>query len=481
MANLSERSLQLLEARGLDVELLERLGVHDSERGRDMIAIPYFEAGKRVNTKYRTIAGEKQFSQDAGARKCFWNIDVLSDPTLQDQPLIITEGEFDAIAALQAGFPRTISVPDGAPAQEIGQEEGGAKYSYLSDARGQLRDVKEIILATDNDGPGVNLLNDLSIRLGKHRCKWVRYPVGCKDLNDALSRYGQKGVVETINRAQFMKVAGVYKMSELPPLPNPQPVNIGILGLDKHYKIRPGDLTVVTGIPSHGKTSFVNEVVGRMALDHKWPIGIASFEQRPQIDHRRNLRTFYNRQLVMWQRPEEIEAADKWIDEWFTFVVPDEDDDVDLKWVLERFEAAIVQHGCRIVVIDPWNEMDHSRPADMSLTEYTGFAIKQFRKLAAKYQVHVIVVAHPTKLRPEKPGMPIPPPTLYDISDSQHWNNKADVGIVIHRKDESTTLIRVAKSRYHDIIGVPGDVEASFNRERGRYEVHNVERYTVPA
>jgi twinkle protein len=469
---LNNRHSELLTARGLDVELLEQLGVSSSDRGGDWIEIPYLERGKQVNTKFRTIAGEKKFSQETGGRKCFWNIDVLGDTTLEAQPLIITEGEFDAIVAMQCGKQRVISVPDGAPAEAQGAEDTGVKYSYVSDARPLLRDVKEIILATDHDGPGINLLNDLAIRLGKHRCKWLRYPAGCKDLNEVLQKHGQAEVIHVLDAAQWIKVGGVYRMSELPPVSRPPALKIGIAELDKHYKVRPGDFVVVTGVPSHGKTSFVNEIAARMALPpHNWNIAVASFEQNPQVDHRRNLRTFFNEKLEVWQSAEELARADAWIDQRFAFIVPDEDDDATLEWLLERAEAAIVQYGCRMVIADPWNEMDHIRPPDMSLTEYTGFAIKQFRKLARKYQVHVIVVAHPTKLRPEKAGERVPVPTLYDISDSAHWFNKADVGIIVHRTDDAHTLIRIQKVRYHDIIGVPGDLETRYLRESARFEV----------
>ncbi len=150
-----------------------------------------------------------------------------------------------------------------------------------------------------------------------------------------------------------------------------------------------------------------------------------------------------------------------------------------LAWTLERCAAAIIQHGARLIVIDPWNEMDHVRPQDMSLTEYTGFAIKQFRKLAHKYQVHVIVAAHPAKQRKNEDGR-LSIPSLYDISDSAHWYNKADCGIVIHRLDETKTIIRVAKSRYHDVIGKPGDMEASFSIDDGRYVIVESDVWRAP-
>lgn len=465
---LSTANMETLEKRGFDAELLVRLGIADCERGYNWISIPYLEKGKVVNHKLRTIRGGKEFAQDSGGRKCLWNVDAIADETLAKFPLIITEGEFDAIAAIQAGFPRTVSVPDGAPS-EVQGDRSGPKYSYLIDVAG-LRDCNEIILATDSDGPGTNLMHDLAIRLGKHRCKWIRYPVGCKDLNDALMRYGPRGVIESLNRAQWMKVEGVYRMSELPPLPVYDALPIGIHRLDKHYKIRLGDLCVVTGYPSQGKTSFVGEVMGRMALDYAWTVAVASFEQKPQTDHRRNLRTFYGRDLVKNLNHEQIAKADKWIDERFAFIVPNEDDDVDLVWLLERCAAAVVQRGAKLVVIDPWNEIEHDR-GEMSLTEYTGYAIKQFRKLAAKFAVHVIVVAHPAKPQRNKNDGTIPIPTLYDISDSAHWNNKADVGIVVHREDDKTTIIRIAKSRYWDAIGVPGDLKAEYYRETGRYEI----------
>ena len=106
-------------------------------------------------------------------------------------------------------------------------------------------------------------MNDMALRLGRVRCKWVKYPRGCKDLADVLQAFGQRGVVETINRAQWMEIDGLYRMSELPPLPETPPHDSGFPGLAPHYRLRPGDVVVVTGIPGHGKTTFVNDIACR--------------------------------------------------------------------------------------------------------------------------------------------------------------------------------------------------------------------------
>ena len=518
---ISLKHQQILEDRGLDVELLATLGVETSADSREWLVIPYLQNGRVVNRKYRRFNHAERFRQDSGGKQCLWNFDVLLDRTLDHLPLIITEGEFDAMAAIQAGFPRTVSVPGGAPGKPQGVDGEGGKYAFLDEAMPLLREAKRIIIAADGDEVGANLLQDLSHRLGRPRCQFLRYPKflydhqrqkhdhreRCKDLNEVLETYGASGVVEVVNAAEFIRVGGLYRMSELPPLPIVGAFDVGMAGLAPHFKIRLGDLSVVTGIPSHGKTSFANEIAFRMALPmagseeaesvlgllpwnvqgtlldggkpmedcgYGWTVALASFEQRAKPDLLLNLRRFRARCHPDALSKTALDAVDEWIDRHFVLIVPDEDEDASLPWFMERSAAAMVQYGARLVVCDPWNELDHVRPPDMSLTEYTGFAIKQFRKQASKYQAHHMVVAHPTKLgRSSKAAdgtSELPCPTLYDISDSAHWYNKTDAGIVVHRETLSSTLIHVQKTRY-EAIGKPGKLRATFLTGSRRYEI----------
>jgi twinkle protein len=491
---LSLKHQHQLEARGLDIEVLSGLGVETSEKGPAWLVIPYVQHGDVVNHKFRRVekrADGINFYQDTAGKKCFWNFDALLDASLTHLPVIITEGEFDAMVAIQCGFPRTVSVPDGAPSKPQGLDGGGDKYAFLDEQTlALLRDAKCIILAVDGDETGANLLHDLSHRLGRHRCKYLRYPKHpfdrgkrVKDLNDVLQAYGAAGVVETVNGAEWVKVDGLYRMSQLPPLPMVGAVDIGIALLGRHFKIRLGDMSVVTGIPGHGKTSLINEIACRMALPvepvhvlgvpedtgHGWTIAIASFEQRAQTDLRRNLRQFRGRCHPDYLNAQALRVVDDWIDEHFVLMVPDEDDEATLSWFVERSAAAAVQYGARLVIGDPWNEMDHIRPPDMSLTEYTGFAIKQFRKAASKYQVHWMMAAHPTKIARGRDNV-LPCPTLYDVSDSAHWYNKPDAGIIVHRETDSNTLIWVQKTRYEE-IGDPGKLHATYLRDQRRFEM----------
>jgi len=475
---LTEALASKLEERGIDRELASEKGLHALRNGsgNDALVIPFFREGKVVNRKFRTLGAEKKFWQDKGGIKCVWNEDILRDESLFGTPLIITEGEIDALTAIQCGFTRTVSVPDGAPA-EIIVDENSVKYSFLDGAKGlfAVDRVPEIILAVDGDDAGANLLHDLSIRLGKYRCKFLTYPMHpdgskrLKDLNEVLHHYGQAGVKKTLERAAWMKVDGIYRMSELPPVAHAPIYDIGMPVFRDHYKARLGDMAVWTGIPSHGKSSLVNDVCCRLVEYHGLNVAFASFEQSPQRDHKRNLRTWKCGRPVQHCTVDELKAADRWIDQHFTFMVPSEDDDVSLDWVLDRMEAAVIQHGCKVVVIDPWNEMDHNKGQGESLTEYVGRAIKTLKRFARKLMIHLIVVAHPAKPQKDEKGN-YRVPTLYDISDSAHWYNKADLGVVVHRESDNLTLIKVAKSRYHDEIGVPGEFLARFHFEARRFE-----------
>lgn len=431
--------------------------------------MPYRRRGVVVNHKYRRIE-RKAFTMDAGAPLVWYNGDILTDPALAAHPVIITEGEQDTAAAIEAGYERVMSVPGGAPSTSC--SESNAKYAFLADTLPDLDKVTEFILAVDNDQPGMNLLHDLSIRLGAGRCKYLTYPAGCKDLNDVLMNFGCEGVTQTINGARWCYVPGLFLMSDLPPVSFEKPHNTMITGLHKHYNLRKADFCVITGVPGSGKSTFVNDLACRMAEYHGWSTCFASFEQFPQVDHRRALRTWHSCKLEMDMSPREIVEADAWIDRFFSFVIPQDDQDADLEWILDKLSSAVIRYGADMCVIDPWNELDHVRQPGKSLTEYVGEAIRRMKKFARRWNVHLIVVAHPAKLVRDKMGK-FPIPGLYDISDSAHWYNKPDVGIVVHPTVDDElgphTKLIVAKSRYHDKIGEPGEVPLRFDRTTSRF------------
>lgn len=483
---LTEEHIALLEKRGIDQDIAGRLGWETCEsRKGDWIAIPFFRKGKLVNRKYRRIVklpDQQNFEQDKGGEQCFYNLEALeameklSPDDLRAMPVVITEGEMDCAVALHCGY-TAVSVPCGAPDKPI-EDEGSAKYEFLKD----FPKFAIAILAVDDDTAGQALRHDLALRLGWHRCKWIQYPKGCKDLNEVFVKYGKKGIdVVLRDRARFMNQGGLFRMSEIPAQPESRAYECGIGNLSDMIKLRPGDLSVFTGIPSMGKTLFVNAMACNMARLYGWNVCFGSFEQSPRGDHLRFLRTYHIGRARLNSHDEEqwtqheIAEADRWIDTHFTFITDDVNSDalITLKWVIGNIRAAITQHGANLVIIDPWNELDHDRPQGMSLTEYTGMAIKELKRLAKQYMVHITIVAHPAKMEKDRNGE-YGVPTLYDISDSSHWYNKSDIGVVIHRfagegEGKYATLVKVAKVRYWNIIGRTGEKYLEYLPERASY------------
>ena len=467
---LTAAAAQWLRSRGIDPETAIRYGVCTTKRadiGGEALTFPFVEDGVTVNRKYRSR--DKQFRQDTGAVKCFWNVDALLDPALQDgaQALIITEGEFDALTAIQCGFPLTVSVPDGAP-QKVSDEpidpNRDVKFSFVFRAWNRLEKVKRVIIATDDDGPGRALAQELVRRLGPSRCLFVTYPDNCKDLNDVLVKHGRQAVRDVIANAKPWPVKGLYRLSDYPEIGDLVTFSTGWPVLDPYLRLAPGAFWVVTGIPGHGKSTWLMATAMNVALKEGWCVCVGSFEAAVKPMLLRDLRLMHGGSL---------EEADLFIERHFCFIDQkplDDVEDADIDWLIERAKDAVVRFGIKMLIIDPWNEVEHKRRRDETETEYVSRAIRTIKRFAANFGVLVVVVAHPQKMNVGKANG-VCEPTLYDISGSANWYNKADVGIVIHRESLNSNLINVAikKVRIKPEMGREGVVQFEFDERSRKY------------
>jgi twinkle protein len=233
-------------------------------------------------------------------------------------------------------------------------------------------------------------------------------------------------------------------------------------------------MTIVTGIPSHGKSQFLDALVMNLAKDHDWPIAVCSPENLPVERHIAKLieqytgRPFGEGPTARCSSIDVVMAMD-WLDSHFLFVAPD--DALTIPALLQQSKALVTRHGIRGLIIDPWNEFEHTMPHGQTETAYISTALGQIRRFGRAYGVHVWVVAHPQKLYRKDDGS-YPVPTPYDISGSAHWRNKADNCITVWRDErdpESPVQIHVQKIRFRE-VGSPGMAELRFNRLNGRYQ-----------
>lgn len=444
-----EKHRTWLETRGISAELAEKFGLETVHKdGAAWLAVPYIERGQTLNHKYR-LTSEKRHQLDQGAPLILWNHDCLLEET--DRPLVICEGEWDALVALSQGW-RAVSVPNGAPASETADVANATRYEFLWRSRDLLLKVKSFILATDDDGPGRALRADLASMLGPDRCSFVDYPFPSKDLNEVLLDHGHEAVSKALNAAKPYPVRGLYNLSDFPEMPEVRGIPIGIDCMNDKIEIVPSTLTVITGYSNMGKTTFLDTVIAN-AISRGIVCCVASFE----TEVRPILRDSIARALIgcseheFPNHPQRRTAYDT-LERQLKVIsnALDEDLEFDIDAFLELARISVIRDGARLVLLDPWNELEHKRRRDESLTEYIGRAIRAVKRFARTYKVAALLAAHPVK--PMRGENKIP--SLYDISDSANWANKADYGIVYHRADKTKNEAELAVVKVRK--GLPG-------------------------
>lgn len=453
---------------------LGRVYMPQTESEMPVVRFPYYRNGEVVNVKYRGLA-EKVFRQETGAEKIFYGLDDV----LEDQ-VVIVEGEIDKLSVQVAGLTSVISVPDGAPPE--GSTPSSKKFEYIDNCHEYLEGVKKIIIAVDRDVPGQVLEQELIRRFGEERCWSVQWPDGCKDANDVLLKQGPKALASCIDQATPVPIQGVATAMEfLEPLSVlyaqgiPKGASTGWLSVDQLYTVKVGEVTVVTGIPSSGKSEWLDALTINLMQQQAWRFGFFSPENYPIERHVAKLVEKYTgfplrlgpTARLSWS---DTVVAVSWLDERAFFIEPTEEQ-LRLETVLTLARALVRRYGIRGLVLDPWNELDHSRPSVMTETEYISESLSRIRRFARKNGVHVWIVAHPMKLKKNEDGA-YSAPTPYDISGSAHWRNKADNCITIHRSSltdaDRPVEVHVQKIRFRD-NGSPGLAMLYWDKMSGRY------------
>lgn len=268
----------------------------------------------------------------------------------------------------------------------------------------------------------------------------------------------------------FAEIDNLYEKGLQPGL------STGWLSLDDYYTVKPGQITVITGIPSHGKSTWNTNLITNMAQRHHWKFAVFSPENNPMQRYCAHVAQIFcekpfsrgNKERISQS---ELEATKYWIDEHFVFIVP-RSDEMRIDNLIQKATICVLKHGVKGIVFDPWNEIDHSRPPVLSETEYISKCLSKLRYFARTYDVHVWLIAHPTKMLKRLDGS-YPIPTPYDISGSAHFRNKADCCLTIWRDlttASNETKIYIQKIRFHE-VGKIGDVTLNYNPITQSYKV----------
>ena len=468
--------------RGIPLAILEQFQIRvgsmympQREEEVPVIQFPYLRDGALVNVKHRDA--EKNFCMHKGAERILYNIDYI-----QPDCLFIVEGELDCLSIATIGIKSVVSVPDGAPAVTATQTD--TKFQFLASAMERLAPVKKIVLAVDNDPPGQKLAEELARRLGPERCWRVVWPADCKDANDVLRLHDATTLQECLDATTPWPIRGQIRFQDLAQdldllytqgLENAG-VSPGWFSLEPLYRVKPGDVTVVTGQPQMGKSQWMSALMVNLAMQQDWRFAVFSPENYPVPEYAALLIELYSGKPFFGGAnkitPPERWEAEAWLNDHISFIAADEDQPT-IPWLLELATIAVKRDGIQGFVIDPWNECEHELPRGQTETQYVGSTLMQIRRWARKYLVHVWVVAHPAKMQKAQKGEyagQYPPATLYDVSGSANWYNKPDAGVAIWRNldTKGPTEVHIIKARKKRTTQL-GMVQLRYDPSCGRY------------
>jgi twinkle protein len=450
LEKLSKKSIDFFEARGISNNTLLRLNVTESieqmpqfEKKVPCICFNYYRGGELINIKFR--GPQKSFKMAREAELIFYNLDAVSG----EEEIVIVEGEMDCLTLHECGIYNVVSVPNGA-------SMGNQKLEYLDNCWQVFEQAQRIVLAVDNDSAGMALRDELARRLGKDKCFTVAYPEGCKDVNDVLVKQGKEAVKAVLDGKLQWPLEGILTMDEMyDTICNwyehgyPKGARAGVEGLDELLTFVPGQLTTITGIPSHGKDEFTNWILAGLAKNCGWKIADCGFEEEPPQTVTKLIEKLIGKSFDFRVNPlqrvsiEEFEQGVYFVDQHFYFYNT-ETIETDIDSLLAIAESLVKRYGIKALRLNPWNWIEANRPTGMNETEWVSVVLSKIIRFARKFGVHVFLIAHTTKMQKDKQTKKYDVPNLYDISGSAHFYNKTHNGISVYR-DEVTVDVYVQK------------------------------------
>lgn len=422
-AEVNERVVEWFASRGISEPTVAHWKIGESleympqvQKKRRCINFNYYRDNELINVKYRDA--EKNFKLVSGAELIFYGIDNLKDT----KKCYIVEGEMDALSLHEAGLYSVCSVPNGA-------SKGSQKLEYLDNCHSYFKDKEEIILCTDNDDAGLQLRNELARRLGSYRCKYVDFS-DFKDANDVLIHKGAETLRNIIKNAKNFPLEGVLDLDNIWSNVlsyNENGVKNYSLGLgesDNYLNIQMGEWSIVSGIPNSGKSDIVDQILCNLATKDDFRCAMFSPESFPYEGHIKRIANKLNGKNCT---SEDLNNTKDFIEEHFFWIKIDLEN-LTLKGILDAFRDLVFQKGINVCVIDPWNMLDHSAQRDFS---YVGRILSEITQFCQQTKTHLFLVAHPRKI--ESVEGVYKKPTLYDISGSADFFNKAYNGIIVYR------------------------------------------------
>ena len=463
-----DKVAEWFKTRGISQQTLNDLNVTTGEEympqtnsKQNTIQFNYMIGDELINIKYRDA--RKNFKLYKGAEKIFYNINSI----VGYDWCVIVEGEMDALALHEAGVKNVVSVPNGATLNSN-------NLDYLDNCIDYFEDKEKIILAVDADEAGQALRYEFIRRLGAEVCYLVDFN-GNKDANEYLIEHSAEELNNLINNATQVPLEGVSTLRDLEAdlldfvhngfKPGFQ---IGLDNFDKIFSTYTSQFITVTGIPSSGKSDFVDQMCIGYNRNYGWKTAYASPENKPNFLHAHKL----IRKTWEGLPTKDDIGTSKWkqvtnhVNDNYFFIDMDR---YTLEDVLRKGAELVKRKGIKCLVIDPFNKIRDVDCKSEDVNRYTMEYLTKIETFAKKYDVLVIVVAHPTKMYRDKEGK-IEEPTMYSIKGGGEWYDASYHGLLVHRDyDAQTVKAKVLKVKFQNLGENQAEAHFKWEPKSGSY------------
>ena len=464
------KALEYVSKRKISESTIKYANIKEDDKGN--IVFEYKnELGEHISNKYRPA---RKIDKDKKELKMWFEKDTnintlyLMNKANFAEPLVICEGEFDALSLIEAGYKNVVSVPTGCKSTE-----------WININWTWLEQFDEVILWFDNDEAGKEGSKEVFNRLPNKVVKVV-YSDLCNDINEILFKYGKEAVLKELEKASIPLVEGVKSTKQISTfnIYEAETVQLGIRKLDERLIGIPlGSLNVITGRTGEGKSTILNQFFIGESISQNYKVFLFSGELTESnakgwlldtLANQEDLLEFTNKKGYKYKRisSNAVTRIDDFLEDKFYLYT---DEDYSIKAILSKMEIMAKRYGVKVFCID--NLMVTENDEKEELRNQTEI-VKMLKSFAKKYNCIVHLVAHPRKAQNGQMGL-----DKSDISGSANITNLADYVMIVQRiKDEEDntkdkhTILTIDKDRY---MGARLGIELLFDKDRRRFYCKN--------
>lgn len=467
-SKIDTRILDYFSSRGICERSLQRAKVTTSP---GWIEFNFYAYGELVNRKSRNA--KKHFRLEKDCEIVWYNHDALLD----NNEIIIVEGEVDALSYIEADLPNVVSVPNGAK-----------NFGFLDTSIDLFDNIDKVYLSMDNDEVGQELQAELIRRIGAEKCHIIDL-AGAKDANEFLMAHGADALRSRYDSAAPVPLDNVKTLNDIASefdefvLEGAKPgFQIGLPEFDSVFSTYTSQFIVVTGIPGHGKSDWIDMMTMGYNQKYGWKIAYASPENKPDYIHAHKI---WRKHFGPPQKDEvgtpEFESKREHLSKNFFFI---DMDHFTIEKVLKKGSELVKRKGIRCLVIDPYNKVRMEAGKGMSIPDYTMEYLTKIDTWAKKHDCLVILAAHPRKMTKKENGE-FDEPTFYDIKGGGEWYDMSYHGLSVYRDyGQKHTKVKVLKVKFQNLGENQAEAYFTWDTRTGKFiekSVSNSVPWETPA